>query len=74
MVLVRSDKLLEFCEMLTLTIDDHIRSMETPQLIPITITAIARKTIYETLDVLTMKANPKKGQDKGKELLLVTYK
>jgi hypothetical protein len=60
--------------MLTLTIDNHIKSMEILQLILIAITAIARKIIYETLDILTMKVNPKKGQNKSKELLIVTYK
>jgi hypothetical protein len=48
--------------------------MEILQLILITITTIARKIIYETLDILTMKANAKKGQNKGKEPLIVTYK
>jgi hypothetical protein len=60
MVLVHTDKLLEFCKMLTLTIDDHIKSMEILQLILIAITAIARKIIYETLDILALKANSKK--------------
>jgi hypothetical protein len=74
MVLVHTNKLLEFCEMLTLIIDDYIKSMETLQLILIAIIAIARKIIYETLDILTMKANPKKRQNKNKEFLIVTYK
>jgi hypothetical protein len=74
MVLVCTNKLLEFCEILTLIIDNHIRSIEILQLILIAITAIARKIIYETLDILTMKANPKKEQNKSKEPLIVTYK
>jgi hypothetical protein len=56
----------------SLTVDDHIRSLAAPQLIPVAVTAIARRTIYEALNLLTMKVSPKKGQEKGKQLLFGT--
>jgi hypothetical protein len=43
-----------------LTINNHIKSLAALQLIPVAVTAIARRTIYKALNLLTMKVSPKK--------------